>query len=137
MLLAPRQHRFLAHLALVAMLLLATLPTIGWLAQSSPGVQRTPTAICTAQGLKLIDLGTRSDLALPTKPKPGPGPMPHPGTACHYCPILASTLAATAIVLLLPPPMRRAVPCPALRSLPGLGFLHPCGLGSRGPPPSL
>ena len=156
MLPALRQHRFPARLALVAMLLLATLPTIGRLVQSNPGMHGALTAICTMQGMKFIgmqfngmqfggmpldgmqpiDPGARSDPASPAKP--APDPMPHPGMDCDYCPILAATLAAVAIVLLLlPPPLRRAVPPAARRPLPDLGFLHPCGLGSRGPPPAL
>jgi hypothetical protein len=130
-----RPHRFLAHLALVAMLLLAALPTVGRLAESSHSVRAALTAICTVQGMKFVDLGARSDLASPAKP--APDPAPHPGMDCDYCPILAATLAAVAIVLLLPPPIRRAVPPTLRRSLPGLGFLHPCGLGSRGPPLAL
>jgi len=117
------------------MLLLAMLPTIGRFVQSNPAMQQTLTAICTVEGMKFIDLGARSDLASPAEQ--APEPMPHPGTDCDYCPVLASTLAAVAIVLLLPAPVRRAVPSPARRSLPGLGFLHPCGLGSRGPPLAL
>lgn len=117
------------------MLSLAMLPTIGRLAESSPGMQRVLTAICTVQGMKFIDLGTHAGLASPAQPTPDPAP--HPGMDCDYCPILTATLAAVAIVLLLPPPIRRAIPPIARRSLPGLGFLHPCGLGSRGPPPAL
>ena len=130
--LAPPQHRFFAQFALVAMLLLATLPTIGRLVQSNSGMQGTPTAICTVQGMKFVDLGARFDLGSPAKPMPGP--MPHPGMDCDYCPILAATLAAVAIVLLFPPPIWRTDPPTARRSLRNLGFLHPCGLGSRGPP---
>jgi hypothetical protein len=136
MLLAPaRPHRILAHLALVAMLLLAAVPTIGRLAESNPRLQGAITAICTMQGLKLIDLGARPDLASPAKPIPDP--TRYPGMDCAYCPILASTLAAVAIALLLPPLIRRADPPTARRSLRDLGFLHPCGLGSRGPPAPL
>jgi hypothetical protein len=135
MLLAPRPHRFLAHLALVAMLLLAAVPTIGRLAESSPRLQGAITAICTMQGLKLIDLGARPDLTSPAKPLPDPNR--YPGMDCDYCPILASTLAAVAILLLLPPLIWRADPPIARRSLHDLGFLHPCGLGSRGPPAPL
>lgn len=117
------------------MLLLATLPTIGRLVQSNPGMQRTLAAICTVQGMKFIDLGARSDLASPAKPMPDP--VPHRGMDCDYCPILSATLAAVAIVLLLPSPIRRTVPPIARQSLPNLRFLHPCGLGSRGPPLAL
>lgn len=114
------------------MLMLATLPTIGRLVQSNPGLQRALTAICTVQGMKFVDLGERSDLGSPAKPVPDP--MPHPGMDCDYCPILAATLAAIAVVLLFPPPIWRADPPTTRRSLRNPGFLHPCGLGSRGPP---
>ncbi|MFT3897933.1 MAG: DUF2946 family protein [Thermomonas sp.] len=122
----------MARLALVAMLLLATLPTIGRLAGSNPGMQRAMTAICTVQGMKFIDLGTRSDLASPANATPDR--MPHPDMDCDYCPILAATLAAFAIVYLLPALFRHADPPQGRNATSGRCFLHPCGLGSRGPP---
>ncbi len=121
------------RLALLAMLLLALLPTLGRLVPH--GVQAAQTgwaAICTATGLKYVDLSlhdaTRGhDLAAPEHPGG------HGGPDCAYCPLLLSLLAASFWLALL---RAAQIVQPAFNPHlpPRRRVLHPCGLGSRGPP---
>lgn len=127
------RHRLLPHLALLAALLLALVPTFGRLYQADQAAHASPTlvALCTAGGL------TRSVLALPA-PQPALGqdqgaPAPADHFDCDYCPLLGGLLSP------LPP-----LPAVALRLCRGSPAVviasaridsgHPSGLGSRGPP---
>lgn len=61
-------------------------------------------------------------------------PRPAPGDAdCDYCPLLSSLLASVALPFSphIAPRLAAALPWPASPRLP---WLHPSGLGSRGPP---
>ena len=60
-------------------------------------------------------------------------PHEHGGADCAYCPLLLSLLAAATCLLWLRASAVRAVLPPRPRSWPR-AFVHPCGLGSRGPP---
>lgn len=122
------------RLALLAMLLLALLPTAGRLLQ--PVAQDMPSglgAICTTAGLKYVDLA----LFGATNPQHGDAhdrsAHGHDGFNCDYCPLLASLVV---VVLWLALVGLRA----ATRALPSQWracvpqWFLPYGLGSRGPP---
>lgn len=119
----------MARLALVAMLLLACVPTFGRLA-TAVSDDSGWSAVCTMSGLKYVDLSSTDT-----------GPAPHkPGGMnaddCAYCPLLTA-IAVFALWLALGLPRLPATLRP-LRSLaPDRNHFHPCGLGSRGPPLAL
>lgn len=52
---------------------------------------------------------------------------------CDYCPLLASMLTAPGVFLPAPPLRGASAPAIAPKA-PRLRWLHPFGLGSRGPP---
>jgi hypothetical protein len=129
----------MARLALVAMLLLATLPTFGrLLATRADTAASAWTALCTASGLQYVGL----ELAGGERSAPGvshdagigvPAPSGHSDPDCAYCPLLASfALAIAWLALAL---VRGAAPrlC-TWRHVRARKPLHPSGLGSRGPP---
>jgi hypothetical protein len=113
----------MARLALVAILLLALVPTLGRIAQArAASADATPSwaALCTMQGLRTP--------AVPAAPPPA-----HESGDCAYCPLLAATITPSVAALSVPP----ITPPPALcTSIPAVtrSRSHPCGLGSRGPP---
>ncbi len=130
----PALQRPLAHLALLAILLMALLPTLGRLAQSSARADAMPDmAMCTAAGMAQMPMAL-FDHHAPAPDAGQPGNLLHPD--CDYCPLLASlvlTLLAIALALL-----RTAVIAESpLRRPTHLARFHPCGLGSRGPPLAL
>lgn len=136
----------LAHLAVLAMLLLALLPTTGRLYRSANGDGRAMAAlsadsgfgaICSARGL-IVDaaLAAREAAAFgaihPTDASDGDAPAPHDGDDCEYCSLSASTAFATTFAFL-----SHAKPADA--PVPRIfddgfssSFVH--GLGARGPP---
>ena len=115
----------MARLALVAILLLALVPTLGRIAQArtAAGADATPSwaALCTMQGLR-----TLASPALPPLPQEKSGD-------CAYCPLLATTVTPSVAALSVPPIALPPALCTSnfeiTRATP-----HPCGLGSRGPP---
>jgi hypothetical protein len=120
----------MGRLALVAILLLALVPTVGRIAQAHAtghGAVASWTELCTVQGLRKV--------LLPGPPFEAPAPMPngHAGADCEYCPLLAAAVAPVVATVAVPPPALPPALCtssiPATRTGP-----HPCGLGSRGPP---
>lgn len=133
----------MARLALVAALLLAAVPTLGrlapHLAQATHAAHAGLVALCTSDGLKYVDPvavnagadhhGVEHGGATPDKPHD------HGAPDCAYCPLLLSLLVAGCWLLWL----RAASAAGALLSWPASAprtFTHPCGLGSRGPPPA-
>jgi hypothetical protein len=118
-------QKAMARFALLAVLLLALVPTFGRLAQAAghdPLDARGTVAMCTARGLERV-------------PDPGhPEPAPHHDNGdCAYCPLLGSAVPPAPQVALAAAP----APAPALctpSSSARVGAQHPCGLGSRGPP---
>lgn len=118
----------MARMALVAMLLLAFSPVVTRVLAGLPSSAVTGWAeICTATGLKFVDLAkfTQGDL-----PEPARTPM---AADCAYCPLLAATaLLLVAVAIWLP---RGVVSLfAAMWAKPETSSFHPCGLGSRGPP---
>ena len=146
MLRAARFHATMARLALVAALLLAVLPTLGRLAprlaEAAQVAQADLVALCTAQGLEYVDPAT---LHTGTHAHPagdaghgshgGAPEQPHDHNApdCAYCPLLLSLLVASAWLLWLRAGAARGA-LPTWPARPTRAFVHPCGLGSRGPP---
>lgn len=120
----------MARLALLAMLLLVLVPTFGRLAagaSSSPDAGWA--ALCTMTGLKYVALGADDDAPVPSQPAGIDG-------HCAYCPLL-TTVAVFALWLAMTWPRRGQAPRSAWRPAPVCSRLHPCGLGSRGPPLAL
>lgn len=118
----------MARLALVAMLLLACLPTLGRLATPSDQGSSVWAALCTMTGLKYVEV-----------PASDPAPQPHKplhGEDCAYCPLLTA-VAVFALWLALGWPTLVTVPIASRALAPRRKNPHPCGLGSRGPPLAL
>lgn len=146
--LTPTFHRRMSLLALVAMLLLALLPTAGRLAggmTSTTGVSATDVwaQMCTMSGLKLMkiaadDPGASSPLPAGTPKASGNGRsgdgMQDPD--CAYCPVLGAMVAMLAWVVLAFPQVTTRL-MPLRRQAPVSTFRYPTGLGSRGPPITL
>lgn len=121
----------MARLALVAMLLLALVPTFGRLAAGTSSPPEAGwAALCTMTGLKYVALGAEE--GAPAQPKPVGGIDEH----CAYCPLLTA-MAVFALWLALAWPRLHCEQRPAWRSAPLRSRFHPCGLGSRGPPLAL
>lgn len=122
-------------MALLSMVLLLAVPTAGRIASAgadaAQGVGTGFGAVCTAMGLRpsspaLADAGT---------PAPHPAPaMPHPGFDCEYCPLLAAAVMLALAPAFAPWGFGRPPAPPSAAAARRLAFLHPCGLGSRGPP---
>ena len=116
------------RLALLALLLLATVPTATRLVHAAHGVGHGHAAVSASTHGQL---GHEGHAARAVDPRPdGRARLRSaPGDAdCDYCPLLASMLASPVVLFFagaLPPapPARRAIEAPRLP-----------GLGSRGPP---
>jgi hypothetical protein len=118
-------------LALVAMLLLASLPTLGRLlparGDSSPGGAWAQ--MCTMAGLKLVKIAPAGSSSPAI-----PGHDGHAGGSdCPYCP-LANAIAALVVLVALVPLLPVLRSWPRHRTSPQAIRRYPCGLGSRGPP---
>ncbi len=115
--------------ALLAILLLATLPTLGRLqATPMPGMHAGTTAMCTVDGLRTLrsDLLQGQDATHPVAPA-------HQHDDCAYCPLLAG-LAQLPVALmphLLPP---GSVAQTQVHSTARITSIADTGLGARGPP---
>lgn len=147
----------MARLALVAALLLAAVPTLGRLApqlsQAVHAAHQGLLALCTTQGLRYVSLAPRAgaDAVSGHGVSHGAGHGGHPGAAhhshggdgapphdhgapdCAYCPLLLSLLVAGCWLLWLHAGGVHGMPPTRFRAA-SRAFLHPCGLGSRGPP---
>lgn len=116
--------------ALLAILLLATLPTLGRLqATPMPGMHAVgTTAMCTVDGLRTLrsDLSQGQDAMHPVAPA-------HQHDDCAYCPLLAG-LAQLPVPPMpyLPPP--EAAAQSQVRSATHVTSIADTGLGARGPP---
>ena len=114
---SPAFQRPMRALALVAVLLMASMPSVArWLSPGQGWVE-----LCTMTGLKLVKLD------------PGAA-QEHGGGDCAYCPLLAATVTPGVAPLFAPTaPLHDLAPSPRA-PLARLAAPHPCGLGSRGPP---
>jgi hypothetical protein len=133
----PTFQRRMAQLALLAMLLLALMPTVHRLLaeRATPaGAGMGWVELCTATGLKLVKLGIPETAAADMDLAPAGN---HAGDAslgdCAYCPLLQATLAV-ALALLLVARLRHRDAAVPWRSAWHAIAPYPCGLGSRGPP---
>jgi hypothetical protein len=127
----------MARLALLAILLLALVPTLGRLAQPrTAGSDAAPSwaAMCTMRGLQPVLLPVAAHGAIQGNGEAPAAPLGS-GVDCAYCPLLATTIPLAIAPVSVPP---AALPPTALctsRASTAHPGSHPCGLGSRGPPP--
>ena len=151
-------HRLTTHLALLAIVLLATLPTLGRVlsatSSTSPSVTRPqamhhmPGMAHDMAGMAQVDHGAMATMHAMHQRPAGDAKSPSPPHAardqhrdhgegdCDYCPLLHSLLASGDIALLAIG--EAALPAPQLRMLSAaLPWHYPSGLGSRGPPRTL
>jgi hypothetical protein len=157
------RHRLTTHLALLAIVLLATLPTLGRVWSAAPpasppvtepqAMHHMPGMAHDMAGMTQVDHDAMATMhAMHQRPagdakSPSPShaaPHPHTGDQhrdhgegdCDYCPLLHSLLASTGITLLAID--EAALPAPQLRMRSAaLPWHYPSGLGSRGPPRAL
>ena len=144
-------HRLMTHLALLAILLLATLPTLGRvLSATAPVLQPVtmPQAMHHMAGMAHGNHGAMATMpAMHHMPDggalvPAPHIAQHPGGGqhsghgegdCDYCPLLHSLLAMPGVALSAID--EAALPSPQFRMFAAaLPWHYPNGLGSRGPP---
>jgi hypothetical protein len=116
------------RLALLAALTLATVPTAGRLVHAAGGAAHGAAAHVALQA------GQHAHVANAADPPALRAPLAAPGDAdCDYCPLLSLLVIATRFAMrpaaVLPPAASPAGP-----AAPRLPWLHPSGLGSRGPP---
>lgn len=128
----PPFHRRMTFLAMLAMALLFAMPIASRLvASASDGARATWSQMCTASGLKQVKMGVAP--IAPDSKVPAAPAMDHVDGDCAYCPLAAGMVVLLLCLLL------------ALHATPQRGtwtwqrdiahaFLHPNGLGSRGPP---
>lgn len=132
--------RTMAGLALFAILALVLLPTAGRVAAPLAHAEAGHAAADAGPGSHASHDGhdRHAGVAATGVERKAPAPFdpeaPHEDHGdCAYCPLLASLLLLG--VVRLPP--RVAAPASDWLRLPrvaALRFIHPCGLGSRGPP---
>lgn len=120
-------QEWIGQLALLAALMLVAVPTAGRLMHVASAAGDDPVAHAEVRA------GHHAH-AVATDPVAPGAPIVAPGDAdCDYCPLLSSLLAATRLATppatVLPPPAGSASP-----AAPRLPWVHPSGLGSRGPP---
>ncbi|MGN6513216.1 MAG: DUF2946 family protein [Lysobacteraceae bacterium] len=122
-----RCHRLFGRFALVAMLLLASIPTVGRLAGGTPSPHAAAMPAHAMAGMAHATGHGAHPHAAPSR-QPA---HPH-GEDCAYCTLLGATMPAVAAALAwpasLPDIAPRSWPSPSRPALP------PGALGSRGPP---
>lgn len=134
---STRFQRWMARLALLAVLLLAIAPTISrWVQQADAIGGGDQMAMMMADGAGGMMSMRHHAMPAPEK-MPMPMPMPmggkHADDVCAYCPLLASLLPTLLVLAILLPWLQRIrlrdAPVIAPRVLP-----LRLGLGARGPP---
>lgn len=130
--LAPTLQRRMNLLALVAMLLLLAVPTVGRVLAGSSASDGVWAQMCTMAGLKLVKIAPGDANPLDPTPK-SPAGNAMTGEDCAYCPVLAGMVLVLLCLAFVLPQASRASP-PSWRTIAPRVFLHPSGLGSRGPP---
>lgn len=133
------RYRGFTHLALLAAVLLSTLPTLGRLQQAlhATDVAAPTVALCTMRGLERVSLADAIGFPLHGTGHAddnGDGDQPgHVQDDCAYCPLLSGLLLPTLAMsglAWIPPTTGRAWQRPDVAPL---ATAIP-GLGSRGPP---
>ena len=118
------------RLALVALLMLAVVPSAGRLVHAATDAGRVH-----IHGLAMQAHAGHVQ-ASPAGGNDEATPRPAPGDAdCDYCPLLASLLPVGQVAL-VPSALPLRFTAAAMPSAPRLPWSHPSGLGSRGPPVS-
>ena len=116
----------MTRIALVAMLLLALVPTASrMLASVGVATGGSWVELCTVTGLKWVQLPDGD-----TAPSPS---AQIGGGDCAYCPLLNAVAVLALLLALLSTTLPRQL-LAGFASAPHGAGLHPCGLGSRGPP---
>ena len=117
--------------ALLAVLLLATLPTLGRMRAPAVAEHHAGNvALCTVQGLKSVHL----DLVLSTDTAPV-APDHHQHDDCNYCPLLAALVQLSVVPgLQLLPPAVDTQPFAAANTF--IAHHRRTGPSARGPPDS-
>jgi hypothetical protein len=117
---------FFARMALLAMLLLVFAPSVSrWIASNNADSGSNWVEMCTATGLKIVNLADfgKSELPKPTQM----------GQDCAYCPLAASVAPLLLLIALIFPLIAENAITIARQTVLRV-FLYPSGLGSRGPP---
>lgn len=125
---------WIGRIGLAAALLLLAVPTAGRFVQATGHPHHAALAAATAgpdahgpHRAAEAASGERADARIPPSPSDDAGPD------CDYCPLLASLLVG----FQAPPPVQAAAGASEDRPTPAAplrAWLHPNGLGSRGPP---
>lgn len=117
----------MGRIGLAAALLLLAVPTVGRFVHASPAAGQVHGQAGHGHGHH----AHHGDAAGHGKRQPS---RPAPGDSdCDYCPLLAA-MAASPEVLFLAAVLPPAAPSRPTVEAPRLPWLHPTGLGSRGPP---
>lgn len=130
----------MAKLALVAMLALVLLPSIGRIAQQFDAATASGDnaltsafgAICTVQGLAYDPAVASIEAALFSPTDDDRSPSPAHVSDCDYCTIAATSVVPTFVALAAPALSDDDVRSP--NSYRSAHWYYPLGLGSRGPP---
>lgn len=121
-------QEWIGRLALLAALMLVAVPTTGRLFHVAGGMAHTRVAHLAPEAGHHVHAAPAAEGPARQAPYAAPG-----DADCDYCPLLSSLVAAarfaTTPAALLPP-----AATPASPAAPRLPWLHPSGLGSRGPP---
>lgn len=118
-------------LAMLAVALLSAMPIASRLVASAAGdANGTWAQLCTASGMKLVKIGAPSVVA--DGEAPAAPAMDHMHDDCPYCPLAAGMVLLLCLLLALHATPRRSAW--TRRFAIARAFLHPNGLGSRGPP---
>ncbi|MEB1527557.1 DUF2946 family protein [Xanthomonas sp. WHRI 7945] len=117
---------------MLAVALLFAMPIASRLVASAAGdANGTWAQLCTASGMKLVKIAVGSSTA-PDGEAPAAPAMDHMHDDCPYCPLAAGMVLLLCLLLALQATPRRSAW--TLRFDVARAFLHPNGLGSRGPP---
>lgn len=120
-------QEWIGRLALLAALMLVAVPTAGRLVHAS-GAGHDAAAHLARQDGHQVHVASTADGRAPLAPLAAPG-----DADCDYCPLLSSLIAATCFAT-MPAALLPPAATPASPAAPRLPWLHPSGLGSRGPP---
>ena len=132
---ATRLHRLMHGLAFAATLALVVVPPLGRVFQAvSGGAGHHAVASPAAMPAAMASHHAHHAMAAAPAASKAPEPHQHPRDGdCDYCPLLTSMLGSAAPSLLATVHLAPVAP-PFVQRAAIVGFRHPAGLGSRGPP---